>query len=92
MSIKNSFGSFALVGLVSGGLSVAFTARTAVAATVMKNDMHMFKARGHMIEVHQMQMDDGSMVYAMSKADLERLLNQRIKEFSNYAPANGPGH
>jgi 2-polyprenyl-6-methoxyphenol hydroxylase-like FAD-dependent oxidoreductase len=54
--------------------------------------MHKFKAHGRMIEVHQMDMGNGTMMYAMSRSDLERLLNQRIREFSTYAPANGPGH
>jgi hypothetical protein len=67
-------------------LGAAFLAGPALAATVMSNDAHMFKARGRMVEVHQMKMDDGTMVYAMSKSDLERVLNQKIRDFSTYAP------
>jgi hypothetical protein len=36
--------------------------------------------------VHEMKMDDGSVVFAMSRSDLQKLLNLRSREFSDSFP------
>lgn len=65
-------------------LGTMLFAAPALAASVTSNSMHRMKLGKRMLSVHEMKMDDGSVVYGMSKSDLERLLDQRIRDFSSY--------
>ncbi len=69
--MKTKMIAFALVASV-----LAFPAAAAEMA------MRQFKSHGHMISVHQMKMDDGTMMYAMSANDVSRLLATRTKMFT----------
>jgi len=40
------------------------------------------KSHGKTYMIHMMKMSDGTVIYGMSKAELERLLTQRLRDFS----------
>ena len=59
------------------------TAIPAMAQTMKEMGAHRMKIHGRMVMVHQMKMADGTIVFAMSQSDLQRLLSLRSKEFSD---------
>ena len=56
----------------------AFVAIPAQAQVDDKSDRIMVKVRGKMMEVHMMKSSAGTVMYAVSKADLERLMNRKL--------------
>jgi hypothetical protein len=67
-------------------LGTALVSGQAQAANMTAESMHRVKTHGKTVMVHEMKMDDGSVVFAMSRSDLQKLLNLRSREFSDSFP------
>ena len=68
------------VKLVALLLGSALMVGPAMAASVMKTEQHMYKIHGKKVMVHEMTMDDGTVVYGLSKADFLRMDARRMLE------------
>jgi len=70
----------AFAALLSASPSFAANSETAASYEYTKVEIMPMKAHGKTVKVHAMTMADGTIMYAMSRHDLERLLDQKIKD------------